>query len=284
LSHYDLYPALAYLAYWQWLGTPPAAASMDCLACAQPFDLPRNALAFNCPNCSHSHHLADYLGLCDQDADERSTAETVSNFRAALEALALFSFIIRFREHQAIVGRTLFLLDGPLLLRAQLSRLVQPIRALIADQRDRGLPLFIVGVEKNGEFRDFATSISSCLLQKGQFFLPSTRFMVEQVSGRSFDPSTYRNRVNYGAKVVMRLGHDHVLALDIPTGTYVLDPVPGDLVGFEEIARALVPLLSYSHDNAVIPVVLANSIASISNQPSGSLLVQFVDRILDGDH
>lgn len=284
LSHYDLYPALAYLVYWQWLPNPPIAPSMQCLNCTRTFDLPINSVAFSCPHCAHDHRLSDYLGLCDQDADDRSTAETVSNFRAALEALALFSFITRFRNHRPIVDHTLFLLDGPLLLRAQLSRLVQPIRALIADQRDRGLPLYLIGVEKSGEFRDFATSISPCLPEVGQFFLPSTQFVVEQIGGKSFDADTYRNRVNYGAKVVLRLGRNHVLAVDLPTGEYVLDPTVSALIGFEEVARALVPLLSYSHDNALIPVVLANSMASISNQPSGSLLAQFVDRILDGSH
>lgn len=284
LSHYDLYPALSYLVYWQWLPTPPIPPSMQCLNCMQPFDLPINSVAFSCPHCVHDHRLSDYLGLCDQDAEDRSTAETVSNFRAALEALTLFSFITRFRNHRPIVDHTLFLLDGPLLLRAQLSRLVQPIRALIADQRDRGLPLYLLGVEKSGEFRDFATSISPCLSDIGQFFLPSTQFVVEQIGGKSFDAGTYRNRVNYGAKLVLRLGRNHVLAVDLPTGEYVLDPTVSDLIGCEEVARALVPLLSYSHDNALIPVVLANSIASISNQPSGSLLAQFVDRILDGSH
>jgi hypothetical protein len=284
LVHYDLYHALAYLVYWQWLAKPPAPPSMDCLGCGFTMELPHGSTAFDCPLCSEHHRLSDYLGLCEQDAEDRSTAETVSNFRAALEALVLFSFIIQFRDHTPIMERTLFLLDGPLLLRAQLSRLVPPIRGLIKDQHARGLPLYLIGAEKSGEFADFALSTSRTLNQPGQFFLPSTRFIVEEVSGKTFEANTYRNRSNYGAKVVLRSGEDHTLALNVPTGDYLLNPAPNDLIGFEAIARALVPLLSYGHENALIPIVLANSVASISNQPSGSLLAQFVDRILHATH
>ena len=41
--------------------------------------------------------------------------------------------------------------------------------------------------------------------------------------------------------------------------------------------------MSYSHENALIPIVLANAEASISNQPSGGLLAHFVERILAGE-
>ncbi|HEV8714052.1 MAG TPA: hypothetical protein VGX03_14655, partial [Candidatus Binatia bacterium] len=159
-----------------------------------------------------------------------------------------------------------------------------PIRALIVDQRDRGRPIFLVGAEKTGEFRDFADSYAPFLPNSGDFFLPDTRYVVEEINGRSFDLATYRNRVNYGAKAVVRLGPHHVLALNSPTGEHLLSPQPNDLIGFEAVVRTLSKLLSYSHDNALIPVVLANTAASISNQPSGGLLAQFVERILHGEH
>jgi hypothetical protein len=282
VRHYELYPALSFLVYRLWeeaLADPP---SMDCLSCWRRFELPRRSLAFPCPHCSHEHKLSDYLGLCDQDFEDRSTAETVSNLRAVLEALALFSLIIRFRERNSVMSRTLFLLDGPLILRAQLSRLVEPIRALLEHQKFSGKPLYLVGVEKSGEFRDFADSYSSLLPERGDFFLPSARFIVEEVNGRSFNPDTYRNRVNYGAKIVVRLGSHHVLAVDVPTGNFLQSPEPKGLIGFQASIRCLSNLLSYRYQNALIPIVLANTVASISNQPSGSILAQFIERVLHG--
>jgi hypothetical protein len=283
VAHYDLYPALSFLVYRVWEEHPAERPAMDCLSCGERFELPHKSLVFQCPRCSHEHKLSDYLGLCDQDSEDRSTAETVSNLRTILEALALFSLVVRFRDRDSVMSRTLFLLDGPLILRAQLSRLVEPIRALIQHQKISGKPLYLVGVEKSGEFRDFADSYASFLAAPGDFFLPDTRFVLEEINGRSFDAATYRNRVNYGAKAVVRLGSHHVLAMDFPTGNFLLSPRREDLIGFEASVRCLANLVSYRYQDALIPIVLANTSASISNQPSGSILAQFVERILHGE-
>ena len=281
LSHYELDECLSYLVYRRWEEHMVTMPSMDCLACGETMPLPRFHNVFDCPRCGENHTLSDYLGLCVDQAEERPNSETVSNLRSVLEALVLFSFIVKHRLDREIMARTLFLLDGPLLLRAQLSRLVEPIRALIDDQRSRGLPLHLVGVEKSGEFASFAEAYSTKLENVGDYFVPSTEFILEDMYGRAYHRNTYRNRVNYGAKVVVRLGPSHVLPLDIPTGEYCLEPQVHDLFGFDDILRSLSVLLSYRYPNALIPIVLANSQASISNQPSGSILSQFVDRLLD---
>jgi hypothetical protein len=283
INHYELYDALSYLVYRTWQGTLDDPPSMKCLSCGVFIELPRNALQFNCPSCNEIHNLSDYLGLCDEDAEDRPRAEAVSNLRSVLEILVLFSFIIKFRERDSIMKNTLFLLDGPLLLRAQLSRLVEPIRDLIIDQREQGRSLYLVGVEKTGELRSFADSYTDILTELGDYFLPNTKFIVEEIHGRSFNASNYRNRVNYGAKVIVRIGPDHVLVLNVPTGEYLISPESNDLIGFEQIAQVLSKLVSYSHDNALIPLIMANTEASISNQPSGSILSHFVDRILDNN-
>ncbi len=56
-----------------------------------------------------------------------------------------------------------------------------------------------------------------------------------------------------------------------------------ELIGFEASVRCLSRLLSYRYQKALIPIVLANTLASISNQPSGSILAQFVERVLYGE-
>ena len=280
IAHYGLYPALAYLVYRQWERQMTKQPSMQCHRCDEKIDLPRNQLDFKCAKCGESYKLSDYLGLSERDNDERSTEETVSNFRAALEVLAMFSLIVRFLEHEAIMRKTLFLLDGPLLLRAQLSRLVEPIRDLLEHQHRQERSAYIVGVEKNGEFRNFADSYATRLGSNGDYFIPTTKFLVESINGRIFDPATYRNRVNYGAKLVARVGSDHVFALNVPTGQFILEPQSSDLIGLEPILCCLSQLPSYAYDNALIPVVLANNASSISNQPSATLLAQFVDSLM----
>jgi hypothetical protein len=281
IVNYQLYDTISFLVYKSWepqLSTPP---SMDCINCGQRFELPRFSLSFQCPHCSHNHNLSDYLGLCDVESDERSSTDTVANFRSIIEALIMFSFIIRFLNNEDIMKKTLFILDGPLLLRSQLSRFVQPIRELIHYQHSRGKSINIVGVEKNGEFRNYADYYSPYLSEEGEYFIPSVQFLIEQINGRNFDPSTYINRVSYGSKAIVRISRDHVLAVNIPTGEFTLTPSIDNLIGFGEIVKALKALVSYAHNNALIPIVLANSAASISNRPSNILLAQFVDLILN---
>ncbi len=184
LLHYRLYPALAYLVYRQWEPQMTKQPSMQCHRCDAKIDLPRNQLDFKCAKCAESYKLSDYLGLSDRDNDERSTEETVSNFRAALEVLAMFSLIVRFLEHEAIMRETLLLLDGPLLLRAQLSRLVEPIRDLLEHQHRQERSVYIVGIEKNGEFRNFADAYATRLDRRRLLYTDDQIF--GRVSKRSY--------------------------------------------------------------------------------------------------
>jgi hypothetical protein len=280
IEHYALYPALQYLVYRTWEPEPSETAAMDCLACGVQFTLPRGALSFRCHRCNYEHRLSDYLGLSDGDAEERSTLEMVSGLRSVFETLAMFSIVVRFRNEPAVLNHTLFLLDGPLLLRAQLSRLVEPIRGFLAFLAQAGTPVHVVGVEKSGELRAFADAYSDRLPEPGDYFLPDARFLVEEINGRAFDAGTYRNRVNYGAKLVIRLGRDHVIVANVPTGSFTPTPVESDLIGLSASMRLLAQMLSYRYPNALIPIVLANTSASIANQPSGSILAQFVERLI----
>ena len=81
INHYELYDALSYLVYRKWQNTFEDPPSMKCLNCGKFIELPRNAIHFNCQNCNENHNLSDYLGLCDEDAEDRPRADSISNFR-----------------------------------------------------------------------------------------------------------------------------------------------------------------------------------------------------------
>ena len=59
--------------------------------------------------------------------------------------------------------KTLFIKDGPLMLRAQLARLVEPIRDYLCFLRDRRIRVNIVGIEKNGVMVDLVNEFKNSL-------------------------------------------------------------------------------------------------------------------------
>lgn len=287
LEYSRLYDDLHFLVYRKWdstydmdPNTNPGAPHMDCLMCEERIYLPKDAYNFQCPECGFNHRLSDYLGIAQRMPDNWSREEAASSLRNAMETLTLFHFVFRYWDKPDILSQILFLKDGPLLLRAQLSRLVEPIRDLVETLKAAGTRLNLAGIEKNGELVDHIEDIKKHLQEPGDYFLPSVAYMFEEVAGITFDPARYRNRVQYGSKVVIRLGPDHVIPIDVATGEFCMTPTAADLIGFQDIAVVLSEMISYSHNNALIPVKLANSFSSISQQPSGDILQAFTNQLI----
>lgn len=278
-----LIETLRFLVYREWMPYWPVGEeppSMRCLHCSVPFDLPyaAHASSFGCPKCGYQHYLSDYMGICEI-ADDFGRETSVSNLRNVLEVLILFDVIRKYRHQREEIGKTLFLKDGPLMLRAQLARLVQPIRAFLTDLHVDGIDLHIVGVEKNGGLVSLVDEFKESLPTPGDYFLPSVKFLVEEVSGNEMPPD-YRNRVSFGAKVAVRLGPHHVVVLTVPTGQFLLNPRPQDLFGLDQSVRVLSKLTSFRYPNALVPLVLANSMASIAQRPSNTILETFASNLM----
>lgn len=242
LEYTSLYDVLAYLVFRRWqpgyIFDPrinPEAPHMDCLSCGQPVYLPKDALHFECPACGYSHHLSDYLGIAQRMPVDWSREEAAIDLRNVLETLSLFHFVMHYYIHEPEkLGTILFLKDGPLLLRAQLGRLVEPIRSLVATIARHNAHIHLVGTEKNGDLVDHAATLREPLSRPGDFFIPSVQYLLEDIAGICQDLEHYRNRAQYGAKVVVRLGPHHLLPVDIPTGPFLMSPAPEDLIGFIE--------------------------------------------------
>jgi hypothetical protein len=100
-----------------------------------------------------------------------------------------------YRDRPVILRRTLFVKDGPLLLRAQLERLVPPIRAFFRFLRESGRAIHVVGIEKNGDLVDHVPLIQKAIPEPGDYFLPTVRYLHERIHGVPYSAATYRNRV-----------------------------------------------------------------------------------------
>lgn len=281
LRHWELYDTLQFLVSREWLPDWEMDAHMDCLNCGVDFFLPRSTKRFACPHCHARHTLSDYLSVAIGPPDDWAKEEAASSLRPIFETLLLMRYLVKYRDRTTLLRRTVFVKDGPLLLRAHLSRLVQPIRAFLAHLHDQDRAVHVAGIEKNGDLAEHIPMLAPALRDPGDFFLPSVRYLHERIEGVPFTPEDYRNRVHYGAKVVVRLGPRHVVAFNVPTGSFLTDPELEDLYGFPTTMAALAQMLSYWYENALIPLVLANQMASISMHPSTDILQSFARHLVD---
>jgi hypothetical protein len=280
LRHWHLYDTLQFLVSREWLPSFDMDAHMDCVACGQDFYLPRSTKRFQCSHCSAPHTLSDYLTIVSGPPNDWAKEEAAISLRTIFETLVLMRFLVQYRDHPTLLKRTVFVKDGPLLLRAQLSRLVEPIRAFLEHLHGQGRELHIVGVEKTGDLVDHLALLRKSLVQPGDYFLPSLRYLHERIQGVPFVAAGYRNRVQYGAKVAVRLGLHHVIAFNVPTGQFLADPQVDGLYGFTTSMSVLSEMLSHRYENALIPLVLVNQVASISLRPSIDILQSFAGRLL----
>ncbi len=280
LRYSGLYDTLKFLVSREWLSEYEMQEHMDCIRCGGDFVLPRSVFNFRCPHCRQHHTLSDYLGIAQGPPDDWAKEEAAISLRSVLETLLLMGFLRLYRDRPVVLSRTLFVKDGPLLLRAYLSRLVEPIRAFLQYLKDIGRSIHVVGVEKTGDLVEHIPLIKQTLTEPGDYFLPTIPYLHERIQGVPFVAETYRNRVQYGAKIVVRLGTDHVVALNVPTGDFMMEPDLDDLYGVQESMAVLSEMRSYSHENALIPLVLVNSAESISMNFSGDVLEVFARRLL----
>lgn len=285
LTSTSLYDTLKFLVYRQWEKEwTISEEEQPSMMCANPecefkIKLPRHALTFDCPSCKHSHRLSDYLSIGIGGPDDWAKEEAANALRDTLETLSLFHFIRKYHDNPKVMGETLFIKDGPLLLRAALSRLIEPIRSFISYIKDNGYPLHLVGVEKSGDLVGFIDEYRDIIPKPGDYFLPTVKYILEEIAGTTMSKG-YRNRVSYGCKVAVRIGPDHLIAINIPSGEFILEPELSDLIGFEESVKILSELISYQYPNAIIPLILANSAASIARKPSGNILSVFADQLM----
>ncbi|MCL4552040.1 MAG: hypothetical protein M1305_00575 [Candidatus Marsarchaeota archaeon] len=282
LRYTRLYDTLRFLVSREWLPSYSGQEHMGCVRCRGEFPIPRSTLQFRCPHCGELHTLSDYLSIAQGPPHDFATEEAAISLRNIMESLYLMRFLKTYKDRPVLLQRTLFVKDGPLLLRAQLSRLIEPIRAFLKYLKDQGTSIHVVGVEKTGDLVDHIPLISHTLNEPGDFFIPTVRYLLERILGVPYVEAEYRNRVQYGSKVVVRLGPDHVVAFNIPTGDFLTEPKVEELYGFGESMALLSEMLSYSYENALVPLVIANSIASISMQPSTDILEAFARRLLGG--
>jgi len=269
---------LKWIAYEKWDGKQKQLPLFECPHCEKTIaTLPYDAAEGNCPNCKGKLFLTDMLGFHQEMAPDSAPETVATAYMSIHETLLLFTGVRYFWERKKeVLSTCLFIKDGPLSIRAQYSKLVNPIRRFLAFSRHQGYSVHLIGQEKTGAFADHLQLIgNNAPLQS--LFIPGNQYIKEQIQHRPNRGAPYGKDTNYGAKVFVRISHYHQMVLNIPTGKYVEDPTLSNLIGAERIFATLPTVLSSKFEGALLPIELAHGLASLSTYPSAQILKIFAE-------
>lgn len=273
------FKTLKWLAYEGWTEHETTSPNFDCPHCN--YDVPglaHQADTGQCPHCGDELYLSDMIGF-HLEMDEDSAPDSVSTaYMLIHETLLLFTGIRYFWEQGKFktLENALFFKDGPLTLRRQYSKLAIPIRRFFEYTKRKGIRIHVAGQEKTGAFVDHLEIIGRDA-PFNSIFVPSNEYIRKEIQHRPERSEPYGKRTNYGNKLFIKLDQFQDLVLSIPTGEYMDSKSKDDLVGFGRIASTLPSLVSHRHESALVPIELANGVASLSNYPSAAILKMFAE-------
>lgn len=280
------YETLKWLLYRKWSGKLHKSPSFDCPYCPEEVPgLPPDSDTSTCPHCNGLLYVTDVIGFHLEMLEDSASQGIASAYMLIHETLMLFSAIRFFWEqNRKLLSDVLFIKDGPLTLRGQYSKLVPTIRDFLEFAKIEGCPINLFGQEKTGAFVDHLLSVERFAPPKTKddhphYAILSHQFIREEIQRTPDKVNEYGKRTNYGEKVFVKLDPYHSMVLSVPTGQYVQRPdfpkVKEDLIGFDRIMATLPTIVSHRHQGAILPVELANGVASLSSYPSAKVLRVF---------
>lgn len=285
----EFYETLKWLAYRKWSPTPTRSPDFQCPHCTKDISngLPQDADSDACPHCCGAVFLTDMPGFHQGMGEDAAPLTVASDYMLLMEHLMLFTPIrlAWASPDKKLVSDTLFLKDGPLTLRGQYSKMVDPIRAFLQHAKDVKRPVHVVGQEKTGAFVDHLTGIARFAppTERGQ--QPSVAvlthdFVRKEVQRMPERSNPYGLKTNWGEKVYLKLDPGTFMVLSVPTGDYNESggfPKQSDLIGIDRILATIPTLVSRRFEGGLYPIELANGIASLSSYPSARILQRFLD-------
>lgn len=283
------YQTLKWLAYRQWSPALTASPDFQCPHCGDDITrgLPPGADDGPCPHCGREVFLTDMPGFHQSMGEDAAPITVASDYMLVMETLMLFTPVRLAweKKDKQFVSDTLFLKDGPLTLRGQYSKLVEPIREFLHHANAAGRPVHIVGQEKTGAFVDHLSGIVRYTAPRERGERPSVAVLSHEYVRREVQrmpdrANPYGLKTNWGEKVYLKLDPTTAMVLSVPPGLYneaESAPTAGDLIGLDRILATVPTLVSRRFGGGLYPIELANGIASLSSYPSAKILQRFLD-------
>jgi len=274
---------LKWIAYEKWNPKPKDyLEEFGCPHCNQDVA----TLAFdqekgNCPKCKGELFITDMFGLHLTMQDDFAPNQVASDYMSISETLMIFTPIRYFWENnKEILRKCLMVKDGPLSLRATLAKLSAPIRRFFKFAKENGIEVSMLGQEKSGAFFEHLQLIGN-IAPSGSIFIPDNTYIRNEIQHLNLT-GIYGWDTNYGAKVFIKYNDYHKMIVNIPTGErgeFVEKPDITHLIGINKIIATLPKILSNRYEGALLPIELANGVASLSTYPSAKALELFSEAL-----
>ena len=198
--------------------------------CGQRITLPAPGDVAACSACSRPVYLTDGLRIHEQFVDHLPASECHARFRDALELLALVNavrYLASSPRGRSFLGRTAFVLDGPLaafgtiaVLAAAIRKEFRRIQELL-DATAAGGSLLVMSGVKSGAFVEHAAEIDRApqpdiRIPRGQFWLPDNKYIRKNiVAGASAQSKPWGELTYFGRPVVVKTENGQRLVLNV---------------------------------------------------------------------
>lgn len=245
-----------------------------------------------CPECKTKIHLGDVLRTEEEYMPEGSNRSALTRMMLVAERLTSLGYMqLLFENNRGydVLEKTLFITDGPLGLHGTVAPLKRRFQSYLGEfaklcsANHRPAAPLVVGVEKSGVFVEHARLITN-LIGPGQVMFLSTEY-INRVTGRPLT-NPYGSDEFYGRRFIYRTKSGGVIVLTVPPKPGVTpygDPA-GELWSSYPTLRPVCEVLddvqTRLYENAVIPVALAHSAASLPLGVGQSVLRALVQQSL----
>lgn len=254
-------------------------------------DVPKGGRA--CPVCGAHVYLGDVLRTHDEYVTEGSNQSPLTRFMLVAERLTSLGYMqVLFDDGQHgldALARTLFITDGPLGLHGVVAPLKRRFQHYLgefsshcASHGREPFPL-VVGVEKSGRFVEHAQLISHLIPAGHVMFL--SREYINRMTGRP-PQHPYGTDEFYGRRFIYRTTSGSPLVITVPPkgGITPYGEAAGEDIANYPSLRVICEVLDHLqtrlYENAVIPVALAHSAASLPLGVGQSVLRALGQRLL----
>jgi hypothetical protein len=233
-----------------------------------------------CMNCRDYLYLIDAFRLHEAIDDELGAGGIIGYVTTLVEQMILVHYIRFIHKLQPdMLGKVLFLKDGPLAFFGQTANMHKPMRALCNFLEEKH-NLFLAGLTKSGPFVEHLMELTMDpeKFPKGYYLIPDNKYIYNYIQpGDPLTAPPFARTSYYSCNVFYRSadGGMHVVTLPSRDENVVKAPEPKDFQNIDVVLQCIGKLKCDMYDSALLPIALVNKLVSLSNHPSAVLLQKF---------